>query len=672
MKIGASYYPEHWPRERWAEDARLMREAGFNVVRMAEFAWVFMEPEEGRFDFSLFDDALEVLDEHGIAAVMSTPTAVMPAWVADKYPDCLATQSNGQRKTWGVRKNNSFTSGTYRMLSERITRAMAEHFRGTPNVIGWQTDNELDGHADYSATTRAAFHDWLRKKYGSLDALNGAWGTKFWGQTYHKWGEIVMPDDLATHNPGLCLDWRRFHSALQVEFQAAQVRILREVCPHHFVTHNIMAFHPLLDFYDLCRDLDFASWDNYPVYGPPAILYNSAAGADVVRGYKQGKNFWVMEQTGGPGGWGFFGRNPRPGEIRMMSWQQVAHGADGLLWFNWRTCSVGREQYYHGLLGHDGRALRRYREAAQFAREARALEPVLAGTNVKSDVAIIYNFDTVWATEIQPSFKNNSWFQNALQRFHSPLMRAGVNADVIDVDADFSKYKIIVAPELYVLPDSVAKRLEQFVRDGGVLVADVRTGVKDEHNRCHERTLPGLLSGVFGVEIEEYEGMDGMGELPAEEYAVRAEGLISGEYKAVYYTDWLQTKGAEALAHYTTPWHMESFAAATKNTFGKGKGYYIGTIIKETSFYDALIKDALREAGITPLIIPPEGVEVSVRQNAAGEKIIFVINHTAESKQVETPERCDELLTGAKTGLHTCVEQYGVRLIHVGKKSVSL
>lgn len=663
MHIGTSYYPEHWPRERWAVDAKLMQEAGFNVVRMSEFAWVFMEPEEACFDFSLFDDALKVFADHGISVVLSTPTAVMPAWVAHKYPDCLAIKADGTQKVWGVRKNNSFSSETYRMLSERITRAMAEHFKDVPNVIGWQTDNEFDGHPDFSPTTRAAFQDWLRKKYGTLDALNEAWGTRFWGQLYHQWGEIVMPDDLATHNPGLCLDWRRYHSALQVEFQSHQVRILREVCPHHFVTHNIMAFHPLMDFYDLCRDLDFASWDNYPVYGPPAVLYNAAAGADVVRGYKQGKNFWVMEQTAGPGGWGFFGRNPRPGEIRMMSWEQIAHGADAILWFNWRTCTVGREQYYHGLLGHDGRALRRYREAAQFARELQSVSDQIVGTTVQSDVAIIYNFDTVWATEIQPSFKNNSWFQNALQRFHSPLMRAGVNADVIDINADFSKYKMIVAPELYVLPDSVAKRLEQFVQDGGVLVADVRTGVKDEHNRCHERTLPGLLSGVFGIEIEEYEGMDGMGDLPAEEYSVKGSDTLSGEFHALYYTDWLQTKGAKALAVYAAPWHMEAFAAATKNSFGKGKGYYIGTIIKESAFYDALVHDALQEAGVDPVIVPPEGVEVSIRQNDAGKKIIFIMNHTAEDKMVTVPAGRAELLTGLKTGPELRLGRYGVAVI---------
>ena len=248
MYIGVDYYPEHWPSDRWELDAEMMKEAGFNIVRVAEFAWVNMEPQEGQFEFDWLEEALAVLGRHNISVILSTPTAVMPAWVARKYPETLAMQADGTRIVWGVRKNNCFTSGAYRLLSERITRAMAEHFRDTPNVVGWQTDNEFGGPVCTCDTCRSDFQDWLRAKYGSPDELNRAWGTHFWGHLYGTWGEIPIPVDPVTHNPSACLDWQRYHSWLNVRFQRDQVRILREVCPDHFVTHNFMGLFQELDF----------------------------------------------------------------------------------------------------------------------------------------------------------------------------------------------------------------------------------------------------------------------------------------------------------------------------------------------------------------------------------------------------------------------------------------
>ncbi|MCY3023503.1 MAG: beta-galactosidase, partial [Planctomycetota bacterium] len=370
MYIGVDYYPEHWPRAKWETYARWMKQAHFNIVRMAEFAWVFMEPEEDRFDFARLDDALAVLNKHGVSAILGTPTAVMPAWVARKYPETLAMQKDGTRITWGVRKNNCFTSGAYRLLSERITREMAVHFSGTPNVVGWQTDNEFGGPVCYCDTCRGDFQDWLRAKYRTLDALNRAWGTHFWGHRYGTWGEIQAGNDAGGQNPSLLLDWQRFTSWLQVRFQRDQVRILRAHCPHHFVTHNFMGLFSDLNYYDLAADLDFVAWDNYPVWGKPDIPYDASAAADVMRGLKR-QNFWIMEETAGPGGWGAFGRNPRPGEIRKIAYQQMAHGSDANIWFRWRTCTAGREQYWHGLLGHDSKPLRRYKEAARYAAEVR-------------------------------------------------------------------------------------------------------------------------------------------------------------------------------------------------------------------------------------------------------------------------------------------------------------
>lgn len=654
MYIGVDYYPEHWPKERWATDARLMQEAGFNVVRLAEFAWIFLEPEEGRFTFDLLDEAITLLGQHGISVVLGTPTAAMPAWAPRKYPEVMAMDAGGRRVTWGVRKNNCFSSGTYRLLSERITRAMAGHYAETPNVIGWQTDNEFGGQQCFCPSCRADFQDWLRAKYGGLEALNAAWGTHFWGQHYGAWGEIQLPDNPETQNPSLCLDWKRYHSWAEARFQHDQVAILRACCPAHFVTHNMMGLYSELDYYQMAEDLDFVSWDNYPVWGRPTIPVEASAGADLMRGIK-GKNFWIMEQTAGPGGWSSFGRNPRPGEIRKICYQQLAHGADAQVWFRWRACTAGREQYWHGLLGHDGKPLRRYREAAQVAREYHALAAELEGTTLKPAVAFIYDYESHWALSIQPGFAGNS-YREAMLRYYRACFRAGVNVDLVPPTADLAPYRAVIAPDLYLLPDALAQRLRDYVANGGVLLTDCRTGVKTETNLCHDRTLPGLLSDVLGITIEEYDSIE-----DGQSYPIASP---EGEYTAVQYVDWLTPQGAESLATYRQ-WHLEAFAAATRHRFGRGAAFYVGAVVQEQAFYDGVMAQVFAAAGVSPLLAPPEGVEVSVREGN-GRRLLFLVNHTEEMQTVPVPAGVRDLLGGRETGEALTLDRYGVAILQLG------
>ncbi len=656
MYIGVDYYPEHWPQSRWKTDVRLMRKAGFNVVRLAEFAWSKMEPEEGRFEFEWLDEILGLLRREGISAILGTPTAAMPAWAPRRYPEVMAEQADGTRQTWGIRKNNCFSSGTYRLLSERITRAMGEHFTATPNVIGWQTDNEFGAPVCRCGSCLATFHDWLRTRYGSLQELNRAWGTHFWGHTFGEWSEIPFPVNPQGHNPSACLDWARFNSWLNVRFQHDQVRILRRTCPKHFVTHNLMGLFKELDYYDLAKDLDFVSWDNYPVWGAPDMRYDASLAADLMRGIK-GRNFWIMEQTAGPGGWASIARNPRPGEIRAVAHQQVAHGADGMVWFRWRTCTAGREQYWHGLLGHDGKPGRRYREAARTASELKKLAPVLAGTTVDARVAIIYDYDSIWAQDYQPGYAEGA-AQNAIRRYHRALFRAGVNVDLVPPSADLSRYRAVFAPHLFVMPDELARRLDAWVRQGGVLVADIRTGVKDGTNLCHDRTLPGLLGPAMGIRIDEYEGLTG-------QIAYEATGTdaFPGTFSGSQYADWVIPERAEKLVGYT-PWHMAPYAALTRNAHGKGAGWYVGTVMKEDAFYDQLIDGVLADARLRPTLRPPAGVEMSVRRGG-GRRILFVVNHTEERKSVPVPAGKRELLAGRRTGGTLDLDRHGVAVIEL-------
>ena len=665
MYIGADYYPEHVSPETWERDAALMERAGFNVTRLAEFAWVFMEPEEGTFDFAWLDEAIAVLGRHGIKVILGTPTASMPAWAARRYPECLAVDKDGRRLTWGVRKNNCASSAVYRRLSARITQAMAEHFAGSPQVIGWQTDNEFEGPFCYCDSCRGSFHGWLGERYGSVEAVNRAWGTHFWGHRFACWEEIPLPDDLATHNPGLCLDFRRHHSWLVTRFQAEQVQILRALCPGHFVTHNFMGLHCEIDYADLARELDFVAWDNYPVWLAPGIRYDAAAAADVMRGLKR-KNFWVMEQTAGPPGWGIMGRNPRPGEIRQVAFQQLARGADSQLLFCWRTSTAGREQYWHGLLGHDGNPGRRYEEAAVTARELHSIEGEIEGTRVCAKVAIVYDYESIWAFEIQPAYTPAEKgelsgavnYLNAVRRYHRALLRAGVAVDMIRPTEDLAGYAMVIAPHLYILRDETAQALSDFVRAGGVLVSDCRTAVKGETGLCHARTLPGLLSDALGISIEEYEALsDGMS------CTLKCAPPFAAAYTGAQFADWVTPRSAAALAVYNE-WHMSSYAAVTCNRFGQGFGYYVGTIVQEEGFYDELVQEALGKAGVQPIVKPPRGVESMIREHGS-RRILFLINHTEETRTVEIPAGKRELLSGSTTGAKANLEPYGVRVIRL-------
>lgn len=656
-RVGADYYPEHWPEERWETDARLMEEAGFTVVRLAEFAWAMLEPREGQYEFAWLDRAIGILGKRGISVILGTPTASTPPWVHCKYPETVSTTKEGQKTPYGMRQSVCFSSGTFNRLSERITRAMAEHYAGNPHVIGWQTDNEFCAHLCYCDLCGRTFQDWLRAKYGTLEAVNRAWGTHFWNHIYRDWSEIPVPKRPDCDNPSLYLDWGRFASDNVVRFQHEQVKILRSCCPEHFITHNLMGFARSVNYFDLARDLDFVSWDNYPVRGAPnqEVANDAALAADLMRGVR-GQNFWVMEQAAGPLGWGMMQRNLRPGELRKIAMQQVAHGADGMVWFRWRSCTAGREQYWHGLLGHDGKAGRRYREAAATAKDLHRLWPTLAGTTVRTKVAMVYDYDSIWAFEAQPAYEGFKRYVDALLRFHVPLQKMGINADILAVDGDYSAYKVIIAPHLYVLPAKHARRLEEWVRAGGVLVTDVRAGVKDETGLIPMETPPCALRAALGIEIPEYETV-------APDYPLHGVGPLEGTFTATGFADWIEPKEASVLARHGS-WHSRDYAAATVNAFGKGAAYHVGAIVKEEAFYALLLKDVCKRAGIATGVQPPEGVEAVVREGE-GRRLLFLVNHTEETKRVAVPSGCLRLLGEGKTGPELEIGPYGVEIIRL-------
>ena len=314
---------------------------------------------------------------------------------------------------------------------------------------------------------------WLQQKYGTLEALNEAWGTVFWSQTYETWDQVIIPrKTVASHNPSLLLDFYRFSSDMKVEFQARQLRILRHHSTSQFVTHNLMGLFPEIDYYDLGADIDFVSWDNYPRYSGAPDSTRLALSHDLMRGIRK-QNFWVMEEQSGPSGWEIVHSTPRPGEIRLWTYQAVSRGADGIVYFRWRTCRFGTEEYWHGIIDHDGRPRRRYREIQETGKELAELWPFLDGTEVKNDVAILYSYDQLWSLQIQP---NNPSLQytEIVKEYYKRLHELNIGVDLLTID-EFTDYKILIAL-LYLMTPELALRPTKFVESGGILVTTFRSG----------------------------------------------------------------------------------------------------------------------------------------------------------------------------------------------------
>ena len=664
MYVGVDYYPEHWPEERWRIDIALMREAGFNIVRLAEFTWYRLEPSEGQYELQWLEEVVDLFEENDIAVVLGTPTAVVPLWAARKYPEIMSTDRDGHRTEYGVRKDTCYNSRVFNLMSDRIVERLTAHLGEHRNVVGWQVDNEFAGPKCYCVHCLSAFRHWLQEKYCSVAALNEAWGLHFWSHNINDWEEVRFPNALWSNNPGQHLDHCRFHSDVNVRYQRRQVETIRKNSPGRFVTHNFMGFAPELDYFDLGEDLDFVSWDNYPNFGDVRGTIRSdgdldlepriraSAAADLMRGAKA-RSFWIMEQTAGPTGWGEFGRNVWPSELRNIAFQQVAHGCDGMLWFRWRTSTAGREQYWHGLLGHDGEPGRRYQEARTTALELTGACSGIVDSDVLAEVAIIFDYDSRWAFEAQPAYSGCDYVQSVL-RYYEGFYRRGINVHFISSRAEFSKYRVVVASHLYVLPDETAIRLNEFVKTGGVLLADCRTGVKDETSLCHARTLPGLLADSLGIRIDEYESLE-----DSFIYDVRATRGHK-TYSAGLYSDWIRCEDATSLYRYTTP-HVGDFAVLTINRYGGGRAFYLGTIIREDAFYDELAATLLAAARLPVPKVLPNGIQVRTRCTAA-HLYTFYVNHLNREVEVDLAHGRD-IITDEAVGGTASLGPLGVVIV---------
>lgn len=623
MYLGVDYYPEQTNRALWDEDIRLMKELGVNVIRMAEFAWTMMEPADGEFDFSFWDEVVEKFGQD-FDIILGTPTATPPAWLIEAHPDILPVTADGVRISFGARRHYTVNSPIYRDYSERITRKMAERYGKHPRVIGWQTDNEY-GHEksdrSYGDVDQVAFQAWLKDRYETLDALNAAWGTVFWSHTYTAWTQIPVPRTVfQEHNPSLLVDFDRFCSDAYRAYNKLQVDTLRPLIHDDaFITHNLVYSDMAINQQQMAQDLDYVSFDNYPVWGglpEPNRFEKTAHDHDLCRSSKQGKGFWVMEQLSGAQGWSRIGYLPRPGHIRLWTHQAVARGAEAIVYFRFRAADFGTEEFCHGIIDHDGKPKRKFKEVQHVMSELHAHGDMINAAAYKSDVAVYFDQENLWAWTHQPHSDAFN-FKQEFVRFYGAAVRQGVNTDIVFPGDALDGYKLVIVPLYFLGNETFDETLLAYLENGGNVIFTYRTGVKDPLNRCHNLTLPGKFAKYAGIEIDEYESLQ----------AVQSNEVRLGETvsEANIWCDLITPHGAEVLATYGQAFYQGT-AAVTRHTY-KGDVTYIGSSVDD-AMLDVIYHEALTRAGLEAARLPDDVEKVD--RHGDGYVIRFYLNHSTD------------------------------------------
>ncbi len=611
MTLGTCYYPEHWSEETWQQGAKRMKALGLTWVRIGEFAWSRLEPEDGRLELDWLDRSIDILGDAGLKVVLGTPTPTPPKWLIDKYDNVLQVDEQGRVRKFGSRRHYCFNSASYRRETKRIVTLLAERYGSHEAVQAWQTDNEYGCHDTircYCKNCERAFRVWLEQKYGDVEKLNEAWWNVFWSMEYTSFEEVELPNLTVTEpNPSHSLDFYRFSSDSVVDYDKLQCDLIRQHS-NKPVTHNAMIYFADLDYYKLAKNLDILTWDNYPLgtletsFLPDEVKTHFMRTAhpdltsmmhDLYYGAKR-KPFWVMEQQPGPVNWAPSNPLPMPGAVRLWSHQAFAHGADVVAYFRWRAARGAQELMHAGMNLHDGSADRASEEAKQVAAELAASEEVTAS------VALLFNIENLWATHLQPHAQGWNYWALLLD-YYRTLRGLGLEVSILHPSEDLGAYKVVFAPALHLVDEALAAHLTDYVKAGGHLVLGPRSGAKTLTNIAHA-PAPGPLAELMGVRIDHVDGLrpgvEEEVELKGERYAYRT------------WADVLTPTSADVLATYKADAYAGT-AALTRQEVGAGRctvlGMWGGDALHRAIFEEVLVSTELLFTSL------PEGVRLTSR-----------------------------------------------------------
>ena len=635
LLLGAAWYPEQWPEARWQADLDLMQKAHLHVVRVAEFAWTALEPAEGKYEFDWLERAIDLAGQHGIYVILGTPSAGPPVWMATKYPDILITDANGKQFTGATRNHYNWNSDRYRRFVREMDERLSKRFGHNPYVIGWQIDNEYSDQS-YDANTQAQFHDWLEKRYGSIDKLNAAWTTAYDNQTYSAFSEVPLVSGTGDNNPGLWLDSKRFISDSLRAYQRVQIDAIRKYAEsRQKITANMMRWYDLYDHYTVGQDLDINVLDNPQVEGTFKPIPMAAA-QDQIRGIK-GQNYWVMETTAGPRGGGNASVQLDKGAMRASIWADIGLGADLVSYWQWRDALNGGEANHGALVDVDGEPDPIYAEYAQVGREFEKAGPALKDTSPQASVAILHSYPGRWALNWQ---KMNPGYDaiTEIMSFYTPLHELGYTVDILPPDRDLSRYKLVIAPGLNVLTQSEADNLTRYVKGGGNLVFGQRSAMKDENNSRWPQRQPGPLAGLLGARVEQFTALD---------KPVEVSG-IWGDAKGELFAEQLtpQAPDVKVMMRYRAPYSwLDGQPAALTRKVGNGSFTYLGAWL-DAPATKREVQWMLAESNLRPDVFAvPEGVEVYRRVAAAAE--VFIVDNLSHGAQtIALPAAMKDALTG--------------------------
>lgn len=666
MFYGGDYNPEQWDQATHQEDLRMFKLAGIDIATINVFSWAKNQPDEITYNFGWLDELIDSLYESGVYVCLATSTGAHPAWMATKYPDILRVDKDGRKRKFGGRHNSCPNSPTYRLYSERIADKLAERYKDHPAVLVWHVSNEYGGDC-YCDNCERAFRVWLKEKYQTLDQLNTAWNTAFWGHTFYDWDEIVLPSNLSeewgdrsTNFQGISLDYSRFNSDSMLNCYKLEYNAIKKHVPESVVTTNLMGFFKQLDYFKWAKYMDIISWDSYPSLTTPPS--ETAMANDLMRGLKDGMPFMLMEQTPSQQNWQPYNSLKRPGVMRLQSYQTVAHGADTVMFFQLRR-SIGACEKYHGAViehvGHEN--TRVFREVAQLGKELQRIGDRLLDSRADAKAAIVFDWDNWWAIEKSsgPTIALN--YVQQIHKYYASFYNRNVQVDMVSVDTDLSAYDLVVAPVLYMVKPGFAEKLEAFVENGGTFLTTFFSGIVNENDLVTVGGYPGELRKMLGIWVEEIDAL-----FPDQKNKIVLKdkfGKLQGSYECGMLCDLLHTEGAEVIAEYGEDFY-KGMPAVTRHTFGKGEAYYVATD-PEQGFLDELIEKITTDKGIQPNLSAPSGVEVS-RRVKDGISYLFVLNHNTEAVSYDLGQlKAEDLISGNQLSGTVSIEGRDVHILEV-------
>ncbi|HJW01538.1 MAG TPA: beta-galactosidase [Arthrobacter sp.] len=638
IAYGGDYNPEQWPREVWQEDVRLMKEAGVNLVTLAVFSWSRLETADGVYDFDWLDDVMDLMHANGIGVDLATPDAVPPAWLIAQHPDILPVLADGTTFGFGSRQHFDVSHPAYREKSLAMAEKMGERYAKHPALCMWHVNNEY-GPVSYGPHADRAFRAWLQAKYSSLDELNQAWSTDVWGQVYSDWAQVNAPAQPRTwSNPSRRLDYHRFTSDSMLEHYKAERDILRRHTPDLPVVTNFMRFYKNNDYWAWAAEEDAAALDIYPDPREADAHVAAALNFDLMRSLRKGQPWLVMEQaTAAVSQWSV-NVSKLPGKMRLGSYQAIAQGADSILFFQWRQAKGGTERFHSGMVNHAGPNTRVFREVCELGQELKGLGGI-TGTRSAAKTAIVFDWDCWWALELGNSPRSDLNYTQEVLRLYRPFFDANIPVDFVDTKSDLSQYSLVVLPASYLLSDESAQRFEDYVSDGGRLVASYLSGIVDPDNTIRLGGYPGALRKVLGAWSEELHPLAGEGE------EVKLSTADGGTASASYWTEHLHTETADVLASYASG-RLAGSPAVTRNTFGKGTAAYLSARVDST-YLEELLAAERGAAGIRPELAAPPGVQVR-RRTGNGRSYLLVLNHNDAPVSVDVRAGGTDRLTGTQ------------------------